>query len=365
MSKQLKILAIDAFNVKSGGAVEHLNSFLSQMITSFPEIKVFIFTNQNTKKSLPQTHHNFIYKTNKIIESNFFFYLIFQIFIYFPLQRLKAQALFVPGGVSINYYKNKILMSQNMLPFQREESKRFIVLYRFKFLLLKKMQVFSFNTSKGVIFLSNFAKDFILSHTRIKSYKVIPHGVNQQPFSQRHPLSEIQILYVSPFLPYKHQDILIEAFKKLKNDQFNIKLVLAGGGFKSQILNAKKLAKNTSDIVFTSELSADRIHDLYKKSDIFVFPSTCENLPITLLEAMNSSLPILASNTILNKEILGSNRNIYFDINDKITLHNLLKSFISNPDLRKEEARYNYGLSKKFLWKENTVNTIKYIETLI
>lgn len=40
----------------------------------------------------------------------------------------------------------------------------------------------------------------------------------------------------------------------------------------------------------------DKLTDIYKNADGFVFASSCENQPIILLEAMAAGLPIACSN---------------------------------------------------------------------
>ena len=54
------------------------------------------------------------------------------------------------------------------------------------------------------------------------------------------------------------------------------------------------------------------LHSEYKDADLGVFASSCENLPIILIEKMASGLPIACSNKGPMPEVLGS-AGVYFD----------------------------------------------------
>ena len=45
-------------------------------------------------------------------------------------------------------------------------------------------------------------------------------------------------------------------------------------------------------------LTYEETSEWYQKVDMFVFPSTCENMPVILLEAMTSEIPIASSDRV-------------------------------------------------------------------
>jgi glycosyltransferase involved in cell wall biosynthesis len=68
---------------------------------------------------------------------------------------------------------------------------------------------------------------------------------------------------------------------------------------------------------YMGEVSAESAHDLVSASDVFVFPSQVEAMPMVLLESMHLGIPIVASDIPGNRDLLGSSA-ILLQINDPI-----------------------------------------------
>ena len=70
-----------------------------------------------------------------------------------------------------------------------------------------------------------------------------------------------------------------------------------------------------ASVAFVSQkefVANGNIPDYLARSDLFIFASSCENLPITMLEAMASGIPICCSNRGPMPEVLGR-EGCYFD----------------------------------------------------
>ena len=110
----------------------------------------------------------------------------------------------------------------------------------------------------------------------------------------------IKILYVSNTAPYKHQWHVVKAINFLIRKYPKLKLELVGGGHGKA---KKKLIRSLNiydpQMEFTTIIDnqpKDKIADLMRNCDIFLFASSCESISITLLEAMASKVPIACSN---------------------------------------------------------------------
>jgi glycosyltransferase involved in cell wall biosynthesis len=125
------------------------------------------------------------------------------------------------------------------------------------------------------------------------------------------------MVFLGRLVPEKCPDLLIKAFQ-----QSGWKLVLVGGDdcpiFKAQLLN---LADNNPNIIFTGQILGTRLAEIVRGSGLFVLPSDIEGLPMAMLEAMAEGIPILASDILPHRQLIGQNRGVLFrkgDINSCI-----------------------------------------------
>ena len=77
----------------------------------------------------------------------------------------------------------------------------------------------------------------------------------------------------------------------------------------------KQIQASDPNRIFTeikSFVPHEKVHELHSTADIFVFASSCENMPNTLIEAMAAGLPIACSNRGPMPEVL-QDAGVYFD----------------------------------------------------
>lgn len=358
------ILGIDASNIRSGGGLTHLKGILNNANPSDQRIdKIFIWSNKTTLDALPDKDW-LVKKTHKYLNKSFLWSFFFQIFFISKLaDDEKCKLLFVPGGTFLGTFDNIVSMSRNMLPFEKEERARFPHWKsKLKFLLLKITQSFTFRRSKSVIFLTNYAKDYITKDLRLKNYTIIPHGINTAFLNQPKPQKNIKtytkqnpfkLLYVSIVTVYKHQWNVAEAVLKLKKEGYPIRLDLVGDSTDESILKLQEVMKNDDDnsINYHGVIQYEKLSYIYKSSDAFVFASSCENMPNILVEAMTAGLPIACSDRGPMPEVLGSN-GFYFNPLDADDIYKALKNLLENETLREEQANQLFEKSINYTWKD-------------
>ncbi len=137
---------------------------------------------------------------------------------------------------------------------------------------------------------------------------VIPNGVNiqeyQVPYSKEEcrcrlqlPVDSQIVLFVGDLNPYKAPDVLLGAFSRVIKDIPHGLLIFVGGGvLRTQLEGAAEDLGTEHQVIFTGF-----IEDISKKSlyyhaaDIFCLSSISECLPLVVLEAMASGVPVIAS----------------------------------------------------------------------
>ena len=148
--------------------------------------------------------------------------------------------------------------------------------------------------------------------------KVIFNGYDGQELKQenqentqiiRHRLGfkeeEFIILFAGRLEESKGIFELLEAFIKLSDSYDDVRLVLAGTGNYSEIL--QKVSHNHAKITLAGYLSQEQLNRFYCISDVGVIPSKSEQCSYVALEMMRWKLPIIASdipglNELINSE---------------------------------------------------------------
>lgn len=236
----------------------------------------------------------------------------------------------------------------------------------------------SFRKANGVIFLSQFARDFIsVTLGDIPGSKaLIPHGVEPRFFSapKRQRSREecsfenpFKLLYVSLAMPYKHQIEVVRAVHGLRKQGLPIQLTLAGSaaGKYSEALKKtiSELDPGGQAIIWNQEIPFEALHHTYHSSDAFLFASSCENLPNILIEAMASGLPIVSSDRGPMKEVLGDSA-IFFNPYCPSSISSTIEKMVSDPELRAQLAGRAFEIASGCSWKKCSQATFDFIATV-
>jgi phosphatidylinositol alpha-mannosyltransferase len=157
-----------------------------------------------------------------------------------------------------------------------------------------------YNKMDGKIAVSEPAKEFV-SRYFPGEYRIIPHGVDVDRFSAEVPPVEefcdgkLNILFVSRLEARKGIGSLLKAFRTVKGDVPQSRLIIVGPGDKYQYekwVEEEKL----EDVVFVGYSPYADLPRYYRTADIFCIPAVGrESFGLVLLEAMAASKPIVAS----------------------------------------------------------------------
>ena len=103
-------------------------------------------------------------------------------------------------------------------------------------------------------------------------------------------------LHVARFAPQKNNFEVVKAFKELHDKNQNIELRLIGSGEEKIITEIKRYIKEyklEQDVIIVGP--KDRVYEEMNRADTFLLPSIYEGMPITIIEAMGTGLPIIAT----------------------------------------------------------------------
>lgn len=129
----------------------------------------------------------------------------------------------------------------------------------------------------------------------------VPNGVTSEFFSVQRPQRErpegrIRLLAVGRLVETKGHRYLIKAVSRLHADYSGVELdILGSGPLEAQLKRHARQAGVAGAVRFLGPVPPEEMPALYARYDLFVLPSLFEGLPVALIEAMATRLPIIAT----------------------------------------------------------------------
>ena len=289
------------------------------------------------------------------------------------LVRSDCDILFTTDASTLCRFEPMVVLSQDMLSYEPGMMRHFgYTKARLRLLALLLVQNRAFRSAKGVIFLTKYAAKVIQrSCGPLSRVACIPHGVGEN-FKRTQALQvwpapgerPIRCVYVSNAEMYKHQWVVVRAIEALRKSGYDITLSLVGGGEgrARERLN-EQIAISDPEKIFVFQLDFlphEELPQQLARADIVVFASSCENMPVTLIESMAVGLPIACSNRGPMPEVLADG-GVYFDPEDAESVANAVEKIIKDPVLRVAVANRAKVLSAQYSWSRCADETFNFI----
>ena len=291
------------------------------------------------------------------------------------VNRLDPDTILHPTGFIRRGSRGKptVVRCPNLLPFDLGEIRKYGASQATLELMYWRVRyAWSFKRADGVIFLSEQSEREVSRQvTGIRQKTVIPNGI-EPAFRSDHPQegpfeSPIKVLYVSTVFLYKHQWNVVEAISSLRQQLgLDLRLEFVGGG---EPVAEKKLAARIKDLgagsfaTVTGDLSLDEMPAVYRDADLFVFASSCEGFPNTLVEAMAAGLPIACSDRTSMPDIL-KDAGVYFDPEDPATIASAVHGLLADTNLRLSSARKAHAYAGDYTWEDSARRTYDFLRSV-
>lgn len=148
--------------------------------------------------------------------------------------------------------------------------------------------------------ISPVVQQSIINRYKLESDKVpiIYNGIDLKTIYDKLDYERNEVftfLHVGRFTVAKNHFEMIKAFQKLHEEHTDTRLLLVGVGELFNDVKEYIKQNNLSDSVIQLGLKNDVI-SLYKLADVFILPSVYEGMPMTIIEAMATGMPIIATN---------------------------------------------------------------------
>lgn len=159
-----------------------------------------------------------------------------------------------------------------------------------------------FKRLDGNIAVSTVARDFISQYFPA-DYRIIPNGIDLEEFGPKvSPISHLMdgkqnILFVGRFDKRKGAIYLLRAIPAIRKRHPNTRFIIAGDGASRYTFEQYVKKQGLHDVIFPGYVYGKTKSQYFASAHIFCAPGIGnESLPVILLEAMASKLPIVASN---------------------------------------------------------------------
>lgn len=145
-------------------------------------------------------------------------------------------------------------------------------------------------------------------HRRVAAARPSPAAPAVADCTAERPL---RLLYLSTIAPYKHPLAVVHAVASLRARGLPLALELVGGHDHPRrcAICGQRSALWTPTgrfLVYAGSVEHRLVAEKLHAADVFVFASSCENMPNILLEAMAAGLPIACADRGPMPEVLGA-----------------------------------------------------------
>lgn len=182
-----------------------------------------------------------------------------------------------------------------------------------------------------------FGAEFFLSPSRID---VIANGFDLSRFASRttatNQATPFTVATVGRLAPVKNISLLLRAFASMKHRLQDDRLIVAGDGEERAALELLANELGIADCVEFLGM-VEEPAPIYSLADIYVQPSLYEGMSNTLVEAMGSGVPVIATDVGGNRDVVGQDGGgVLVPSNDVDALTAALDNWRSNAVARRE-----------------------------
>ncbi|HWB39281.1 MAG TPA: glycosyltransferase family 1 protein [Candidatus Saccharimonadales bacterium] len=268
-------------------------------------------------------------------------------------------------------YRGKVVTTMNdltTLRFRNPTKNQLVMLFKQKvYLWLNKRVV---RKSDALLTYSEFVKHDIVKHLGADPGKItVTPLAGDKIVAKAEAVKDLDgaefLLYVGRASPHKNLARLVDAFKILKIEHPQLKLVLVGkhDAVRGLIKNKVQL-ENINDVIFTGQVSDGQLRWLYEHCAAYIFPSLSEGFGLPGLEAMNHGAPVVSSDATCLPEVYGDAAE-YFDPKDVYMMARSIEEVLTNKKLRDELVKKGQQRASSFSWQRTARQTLAVYEAVL
>ncbi|MFW9942105.1 MAG: glycosyltransferase family 4 protein [Candidatus Thorarchaeota archaeon] len=320
------------FTFRHSRTESYLTNEVNALMKNYPNIEFILYVVKTPKRNNLIKINERILRVNRKSYRNFLFlkdmikiftkfkpnivhshYVVPSIYVNFFAKIFRVPTILHGRGQDVNYYPYYSVKSKILLLIAGKLNKMILTVCK-----SMKNDCLRFKISKKKVIVLYNGIDFKKFNPKEKIY-----------FSHHRPL---ELLHVGALSLRKGQHLIIEACKKLKDNNITFHLTLIGDGIQRQpLVDLIKKYELEKHVDLLGWVDYNKIPSYIQKADLLVFPSTTEGLPNAVLEAMSMKLVVVLTKVDGNLELAQKIGSILVDINNPQQLFEAILYYYNNP----------------------------------
>ena len=198
----------------------------------------------------------------------------------------------------------------------------------------KRLNVRALTAARHIITWSAWTKTSLVADYGMSADKitVIPPGIDtiqwRFPREIAHCNQPLHLLFVGGDFVRKGGDVLLEAFQRLA-PSINAVLHL--------VTNSTDVVEGRNNVCVYRNIApnSEKLLQLFRQADIFVFPTRADCLPLAIMEALAAGLPIITTRVgALSEAVVHGETGLIVPPNDPEALTNAINQLAADPGMR-------------------------------
>jgi phosphatidylinositol alpha-mannosyltransferase len=208
----------------------------------------------------------------------------------------------------------------------------------------------------GVTAVSQSCVDSLSRYFTLRDPRIIPNGVDvdlfhpDAPRLEKFDRSKLTLLFLGRFEKRNEFPLMLEAFSRVREARDDVRLVVVGDGALRSHYEGLVPDPLRADVHFEGFVLSQR-PTYYATCDIFCSPISKASFGITLLEAMASGKPIVATDNVGYRDLLDREEAILTPSGDPAAFASALLDLLEDPARRDAMGRAGRQKSLAFSWE--------------
>ena len=182
----------------------------------------------------------------------------------------------------------------------------------------------------------------------------VPNGTEERFFIDRNYRSEgtLRLLFIGSWLDRKGVYYLAQAFRSLTLRRTGIELTVAGCVIPEEEVTRSFAPETRNKVRVVPFVTREDIIKVYAGHDIFVFPSLMEGMPLALLEAMATGMPVVTTETCGMADVIEDDFDgLLIALANTEQLVEAVERLCDSPALRERLGREAQRTMRRYTWQ--------------